>query len=121
MTMVLFARIALFFYTGLLITLCLINLDAGGLKPVMAFDKLLHVGAYFTFGFIAILGSRTQRQQLTMLTIGFALGIALEVAQTTLTSYRGGDLADQIANTLGLMLSYTCSKISSVRKLLHLK
>ena len=115
------ARFSLFTYTVLLITLCLIDVGSINIKPILAFDKFLHVGAYFTLGFISYFTCQTQKQYAALLVAGFCLGIAVEIAQATLTQYRGADFADQIANTFGLLLSYQVCRVPFIKNRWPLK
>lgn len=119
--MLILARLGLLAYSGILITLCLIDVGSSSIKPIMMFDKILHISAYFTFGFLAFFASITRPQFFTLLLIGFALGVSLEIAQATLTSYRGGDLADQVANTLGLLISFQLCNLRMIKQYWPLK
>jgi VanZ family protein len=110
------ARLAFLIYTSLLITLCLINIDDIGISPVMQWDKLLHTLAYFTFATLGLLASCNLRQYLIILGLGFLLGISLEFAQSGLTDYRSASMLDQVANSLGLIISLVISKLNIVQR-----
>jgi VanZ family protein len=83
----------------------------GSLVSIAHFDKVQHFVGYAALsGYAVMLFARLRTQALMALAvIGF--GIALEVAQATLTPDRMGDAADVVANSLGalagLLLSAT--------------
>lgn len=74
-------------------------------------DKVGHFLAYFTLTFWAVSLFRTRRAHLLAALSLVGLGVAMELAQATLTTVRLGDLRDALANTagvaLGLSLSFT--------------
>ena len=80
-----------------------------GTSHAMNFDKLLHFTAYFSFGLISFFASKTQREFFVYLGLGFVLGIAVEFAQTLLTTSRQAEILDQLANTAGLVFAYFIS------------
>ncbi|MCK5880931.1 MAG: VanZ family protein [Sinobacterium sp.] len=114
--MLILARLALLAYISTLIALSLANLSSNNIPPIMMFDKILHLGAYFTLGIISFFASASRTQYKLLLALGFILGIALEIAQATLTDYRGGDVADQVANTLGLLVSFQLCSLPPIKK-----
>jgi VanZ family protein len=66
-------------------------------------DKVEHLLGYGTLAFSAV--QLFERRVLWRVGIGLAaLGMALEIAQGTLTTTRSFDLADELANTLGVLL-----------------
>ena len=65
-------------------------------------DKLGHFLAYFMLMAWAVCVFRTRRAHLLAALALVALGIAMEVAQASLTTLRLGDVRDAIANTLGV-------------------
>ena len=67
------------------------------------FDKVQHfIGYAVLSAYAAMLFARLRTQALmALVVIGF--GIALEVAQATLTADRTGDAADVVANSLGAL------------------
>jgi VanZ family protein len=65
-------------------------------------DKLGHFLAYFTLSAWAILIFRTRRAQILAALSLILLGLAMELAQATLTTTRLGDPRDALANTLGV-------------------
>lgn len=85
-----------------LIVICLVPLDS--LPPLPAnSDKLEHLFGYFVLSATAVqlFGSR---RALLLSAVGLiALGIGIEIAQGY-TAYRSSDLADALANTLGVLL-----------------
>lgn len=74
-------------------------------------DKLGHFLAYFTLTAWAVGIFRTRRAHLLSALALVGLGIAMEIAQASLTSVRLGDVRDAVANTLGvavgLLLGFT--------------
>jgi VanZ family protein len=67
-------------------------------------DKLGHLLAYFTLSAWAVMLFATRRAWVLAALALIALGVGLEFAQGTLTSYRLQDPKDAIANTLGVLL-----------------
>jgi VanZ family protein len=66
-------------------------------------DKLEHLLGYGTLAFAAV--QLFERRALWRVGLGLAaLGMALEIAQGTLTTTRSFDLADELANTVGVLL-----------------
>jgi len=72
-------------------------------------DKLGHFLAYFTLTAWAVWTFRTRRAHLLAALSLVGLGIAMEIAQASLTSLRLGDVRDAIANTLGVAVGLTLS------------
>ena len=74
-------------------------------------DKVGHFLAYFTLTAWAVALFRTRGAHLLAALSLVVLGVAMELAQATLTTVRLGDLRDALANTagvaLGLSLSFT--------------
>lgn len=74
-------------------------------------DKVGHFLAYFVLSFWAVAVFRTRKAHLLAALSLVGLGVAMELAQATLTTVRLGDLRDALANTagvaLGLSLSFT--------------
>lgn len=79
--------------------------------PGQGSDKIGHFLAYFTLTAWAVSIFRTRGAHLLAALSLVALGVAMELAQATLTTVRLGDLRDALANTagvaLGLSLSFT--------------
>ncbi|GAB2651078.1 VanZ family protein [Arenimonas aestuarii] len=65
-------------------------------------DKLGHFLAYFVLSAWAVWTFRARRAHLLAAVALVALGIAMEIAQATLTRVRLGDVRDVLANTLGV-------------------
>lgn len=65
-------------------------------------DKVGHFLAYFTLTAWAVWTFRTRRAHLLAALALVGLGIAMEVAQASLTRVRLGDVRDAVANTLGV-------------------
>ena len=85
-----------------LIVICLVPLDSLPPLPDNS-DKLEHLLGYFALSAAAVqlFGSR---RALLLSAVGLiALGIGIEIAQGY-TAYRSSDLADALANTLGVLL-----------------
>ena len=88
--------VALVVVVELLPALLLPQVPAGG-------DKLEHLLGYGLLAFAAV--QVFERRVLWRVGIGLAaLGMALEIAQGTLTATRSFDLADELANTTGVLL-----------------
>ena len=113
--MLYFARLVFFIYTALLIALCLVNVDQSTISPLMQWDKLLHLMAYFTFATLGLFAASNRQQYMLILCLGFALGASLEFAQSGLTNYRSASMHDQVANSFGLMLSFAVSHLTIVQ------
>lgn len=76
-------------------------------------DKAGHFLAYFVLTAWAMqLFARPWGRRLAALSL-FALGLAMEVAQATLTTNRLGDPTDLLANTLGILAALTAFAIGS--------
>ncbi|RPD99044.1 hypothetical protein EGM88_04125 [Aureibaculum marinum] len=70
-------------------------------------DKIGHIIAYFTLATSWFYVYRYQKKKWKFIALlVFIFGMVLEGLQGTLTSYRTADWQDQIANTLGLFISY---------------
>jgi VanZ family protein len=69
-------------------------------------DKIGHFLAYFLLSAWAVSIFRTRRAQLLAALSLVALGLGIEWAQANLTVTRKGDLADAVANTLGIALGF---------------
>ena len=85
-----------------LVVICLVPLDSLPPLPDNS-DKLEHLLGYFALSAAAVqlFGSR---RALSLVAVGLvALGIGIEIAQGY-TVYRSSDLADALANTLGVLL-----------------
>jgi VanZ family protein len=66
-------------------------------------DKLEHLLGYGALAFAAV--QLFERRVLWRVGVGLAaLGMALEIAQGTLTATRSFDLADELANSVGVLL-----------------
>ena len=98
----LWVRVCLFVYTTALCTLSLVSISNRAL-PIQHIDKLWHFCAFSILSLLAAYASRTWRQYYSLLAIGFALGIAIELAQANFTNHRLGEWQDQFANSVGLL------------------
>jgi len=88
--------VALVVVVELLPALLLPQVPAGG-------DKFEHLLGYGALAFAAV--QLFERRALWRVGLGLAaLGMALEIAQGTLTTTRSFDLADELANTAGVLL-----------------
>ena len=75
---------------------------AKSLPGVNMSDKLEHAAAY---GVLALLGAWAFRARSWRLALGlFALGVGMEIAQSTMGWGRQGDLLDAAANSLGIAI-----------------
>lgn len=91
-------------------------------EPPHNFDKLEHLLAYASLAFGAV-QLFAQRRALVFASIGLiALGIALEFAQGFLVpDLRQMDMADALANSLGVALGMACSMTPLARTLQRLE
>lgn len=90
------AAVGIVIVVELLPALLLPQLPAGG-------DKFEHLFGYGLLAFAAV--QLFERRVLWRVGVGLAvLGMALEIAQGTLTTTRSFDLADELANTIGVLL-----------------
>jgi VanZ family protein len=88
--------VALVALVELLPAIFLPDVPAGG-------DKFEHLLGYGALAFAAV--QLFERRALWRVGVGLAaLGMALEIAQGTLTTTRSFDLADELANTVGVLL-----------------
>lgn len=69
-------------------------------------DKVGHFLAYFVLAAWAVSVFDTRRAQVLAVLSLVALGLGIEWAQANLTDTRKGDLADALANTLGVALGF---------------
>jgi VanZ family protein len=69
-------------------------------------DKYKHVLGYAIVGFwfAQLYPATVDRRKTFLLLLGF--GVAIEIAQGVLTSYRSADPLDALANTVGLLCGY---------------
>jgi hypothetical protein len=77
-----------------------------GFFDIPYLDKFVHFGLYFVLMGVIIVEHRTSctntRKLLLIALIPFFLGIAVEIMQSGLTSYRKGDILDMIADSAGI-------------------
>ncbi len=95
--------------TAIIAILSLIHLPKIDLGlHIKSSDKYLHTLAYFTLSIVWQFALRNKlNQKYVKFVLIFALiiyGIILEVLQYEITSYRTGDLFDEFANTIGIVL-----------------
>jgi VanZ family protein len=83
-------------------------------------DKLGHFLAYFTLSAWAVLLFKTRRAQILAAVSLILLGLAMELAQATLTTTRLGDPRDALANTLGVLTGLALSLTPLSKSLLRL-
>ena len=82
-------------------------------KPVIGFDKVVHICMYIVFAFACIWGYREQyvngdktyrrKALLTAAIIGIAYGGLTEIIQETITYQRTGDWFDFLADSIGTL------------------
>lgn len=70
---------------------------------ISGFDKVQHFAGYAVLSSGAVLLFRRLRTQVLAALVIIAFGIGIEVAQASLTTDRMGDVADVLANTLGVL------------------
>jgi len=83
-------------------------------------DKLGHFLAYFTLSAWAVLLFKTRRAQFLAAVSLILLGLAMELAQATLTTTRLGDPRDALANTLGVLAGLALTLTPLSKSLLRL-
>lgn len=95
-------------YTLLITVLSLISLS-GVPKLGSSFDdKIYHFGAYMVFVFFWYNYYRKTSSKYKIIisaSIALAYGIIVEVMQGTFTTYRTEDIADVLANSLGVLMA----------------
>ncbi|MFA9190833.1 VanZ family protein [Flavobacterium sp. FZUC8N2.13] len=103
---------AAFFWAGIILYLCLIRISELPALSIPYIDKLLHAFFYFVFSllwFYALRFNSRSKSRAKILWIVFFLslffGIAIELFQTYLTTYRSGDILDVLANMSGTLLA----------------
>lgn len=77
-------------------------------------DKLKHALAYSVLSFFWLLSYhfgkiKVKKMHLLFLLIGY--GVIIEVLQSSITSYRTGDLLDILANSIGVLFGYIFFKL----------
>lgn len=107
-------------YTLCLLTVSLIKIKSDNLPVKFEHaDKIFHFGAYFGMALLWHL-YYFQREKvrkykpnykICLLIVGF--GIVIEVLQRDLTTYRGFEFLDIVANTSGVILAFILLKILS--------
>ncbi len=98
-------------YTGLITWASLAKFVNPIQVDVKDSDKIAHFGAYFVFAFIWFLFLFFSRKRsegfnqslIKSFLICFLYGLAMEIAQATLTDYRSFDWKDVLANTSGII------------------
>lgn len=99
--------------TALVSYLSLINLAGTPVVKIGVSDKLMHGSAYFGLAllwlFFVLFGYPEKGLTKRMLIIcgaSIAFGIFIEVLQEKLTTYRGLETGDMIANTVGVLVAF---------------
>lgn len=107
---------------GVVIVLSLIAPPPMPFKPPRNFDKLEHLAAYASLAFGAV-QLFAQRRTLVFAGLGLVfLGIALEFAQGFMVpDLRQMDMADALANSLGVALGMACAATPLARALQRLE
>ncbi|MDO6800991.1 VanZ family protein [Wenyingzhuangia sp. 1_MG-2023] len=77
-------------------------------------DKVKHLFAYSILSFFWLLSCqfgkvKVKSLHLILMIIGY--GVIIEVLQSSLTTYRTGDLLDILANSMGILLGYVFLKL----------
>lgn len=103
---------AAFIWTGIILYLCLVRMSELPAITIPYVDKIVHAFFYFLFSILWFYALRfyfdkQRRAKLLMIVFFLALffGIAIELFQNYLTTYRNGDVLDVIANTSGSLLA----------------
>lgn len=77
-------------------------------------DKVKHTLAYSILSFFWLLSCHLGKinvKKLHLILIIIIYGVIIEVLQSSLTTYRTGDLLDILANSLGVLLGYIFLKL----------
>lgn len=100
-------------WAGIIVYLCLIRISEMPALTIPYVDKFLHAFFYLVFSLLWFYALRfnSRKQNRTQLLIKVFLlsllfGIAIELFQTFLTTYRSGDIIDVLANTSGTLLAF---------------
>lgn len=104
-----------FFWTILILFLCLKNPSS---EPKFYFpnaDKIVHFGFYFGFvllwfRFLVYKAKYSNMTLLILIFVSILFGISIEIAQKLLTTSRQADWMDIVANTFGSLSGYFVSK-----------
>lgn len=83
-------------------------------------DKVGHFLAYFTLSAWAVGLFASRRAHLLAALALVGLGVAMELAQASLTTVRMGDIRDALANTLGVAAGLALTFTPAARFLHHL-
>ncbi len=103
------------------------KISLGDFNPT---DKMMHLGAYFVFGFVWFFYYlfKTNEEDIrikdffNISIIIILFGMLIEVLQGALTDYREADWADMLANSIGVLLALgICLGILKFLKRLKLK
>lgn len=101
----------------LILVLSLVKLqnmpDLGGFRHL---DKIKHMFAYSILSFFWLLSCQLGKikiKYLHLIAVMIVYGVIIEILQSSLTSYRTGDLLDILANTTGILLGYLVLKLVS--------
>lgn len=78
-------------------------------------DKIIHMAMYASFGFVALMESRCQRQcigyYLLILFTIFLVSAIIEILQATVVASRGAEWYDLLANLLGVVAGYLAFRL----------
>lgn len=98
-------------YSGLLLAVCLINLNDFPKVAVEKGDKIFHFLAYLVFTFLwyntfsKLFSAKFWKVIFITIVFSIAFGIIIELLQGSLTTFRTADYHDVIANSLGVMMA----------------
>ncbi|SHL36845.1 VanZ like family protein [Flavobacterium flevense] len=99
-------------WTGIILYMCLVRMSELPAITIPYVDKFVHAFFYFVFSalwFYALRFYFKKQSQAKLLKIvflmAFLFGIAIELFQNYLTTYRSGDPLDVFANTSGSLLA----------------
>ncbi len=87
------------------------SFDTDRIKLIPHFDKIVHFLMYFTLSFVFMFEyyihhHKTIKTISKILVLPLFYGALMEFMQYLLTSYRGADWKDMIANTMGIVIAY---------------
>ena len=102
------------FYSAVAAVIYVSVLPSEALVPTVFWDKLEHAAAYFVLGLLGAAAYRNPAHRLPLAVGLVTLGAALEIAQTQVPG-RSGDIADCVANCVGVLLAIAAGE--SVRRL----
>jgi VanZ family protein len=106
-------KIIAFFWTLLIIYLCLNDVSSLATISIKNIDKIIHFVFYFVFVFLWIKGIKNTSIHYSLMVVVLAifLGISIEFLQKYCTQKRTFDWYDIVANSFGAISSFIFVKI----------